>query len=170
MVPCLCLYDLIIMSTFYFHKIIRDFDRKAIFVHCRNNLVSVNEVRPLRILLAEDQIINQKLCQKILNGMGHEVDIASDGEEAIQLWNNGDYDLILMDVQMPGTDGIRAVQVIRESELRQGAARTPIIALTAYGMKNFRESLISQGFDSYISKPIDIDILKDELCRVSRKE
>jgi PAS domain S-box-containing protein len=109
----------------------------------------------LNILLAEDNEINQKIIQYSLTNAGYKVDIAQNGQEAIDMYNAGDYDLVLMDVQMPVLDGYEATAHIREMEsIQSGQARpTPIIALTANAMKGDREKCLEAGMDEYLSKP-----------------
>jgi signal transduction histidine kinase/ligand-binding sensor domain-containing protein/CheY-like chemotaxis protein len=108
----------------------------------------------LCILLAEDNVVNQRLAIRLLERRGHRVDLASSGREAIEWVERGSYDLILMDLQMPDMDGLEATAVIREREKRFGG-HTPIVALTAHTMKGDRERCLAAGMDNYINKPID---------------
>jgi signal transduction histidine kinase/streptogramin lyase len=108
----------------------------------------------LRILLAEDNLVNQRLAMRLLERRGHRVEIASSGREAIDLLELERFDLILMDLQMPDMDGLEATAMIREREKQRGG-RTPIVALTAYTMKGDRERCLEAGMDNYINKPID---------------
>ena len=108
---------------------------------------------PLRILLVEDNPANQKLATYILQDRGHRVEIAGDGQEAIHLTERNRYDVILMDVQMPGMNGLEATAAIRQRE--EGGRRVPIIAMTAHAMKGDRERCLAAGMDGYLSKPID---------------
>ena len=107
----------------------------------------------LRILLAEDNPANQKLATYVLQDRGHVVEIAGDGREAIRLTEQNRYDVILMDVQMPGMDGLEATAAIRKRE--DGSSRVPIIAMTAHAMRGDRERCLAAGMDGYLSKPID---------------
>ena len=107
----------------------------------------------LRILLVEDNPANQKLATYILQDRGHTVEIAGDGQEAICLTEQNRYDVILMDVQMPGMNGLEATAVIRKREC--GGSRVPIIAMTAHAMQEDRERCLAAGMDGYISKPIN---------------
>ena len=107
----------------------------------------------LRVLLVEDNPANQKLASYILQDRGHKVEIAGDGQEAIALTEQNRYDVILMDVQMPGMNGLGATEVIRKRE--GGGRRVPIIAMTAHAMKGDRERCLSAGMDGYLSKPIN---------------
>jgi osomolarity two-component system sensor histidine kinase NIK1 len=108
---------------------------------------------PLNILLAEDNIVNQKLAVRILEKFGHKASIVSNGLLAVEAVKNNRYDLILMDVQMPIMGGFEATQHIREWELESGH-RTPIVALTAHAMIGDREKCIASGMDDYVSKPL----------------
>jgi two-component system sensor histidine kinase/response regulator len=108
---------------------------------------------PLRILLAEDSVVNQKLALALLEPYGHAVTVANNGAEAVRQWSSHDFDLVLMDVQMPEMDGLEATRVIREAERRTNR-RTPIVALTAHAIKGDREMCLETGMDEYISKPV----------------
>jgi len=105
----------------------------------------------LRILLAEDNRVNQRLAVSILEERGHTVVTAVNGKEAVELFERGGFNLVLMDVQMPVMDGFQATAAIRQKE---GGSQIPIIALTAHAMKGYREQCIAAGMDDYISKPI----------------
>ena len=107
----------------------------------------------LRILLAEDNPANQKLATYILQERGHTVEVAGDGQQAIAMATQSRYDVILMDVQMPGMDGLETTAAIRAGEAPE--KRTPIIAMTAYAMKSDRQRCLAAGMDGYLSKPID---------------
>jgi len=112
------------------------------------------------ILLAEDNIINQKLAVRILENRGHRVTIAGNGAEALEALNKDRFDVILMDVQMPVLDGIQATAEIRRRELATGA-HAPIVAMTAHAMIGDREKCIAAGMDDYVSKPLKpLDLLK----------
>ncbi len=107
----------------------------------------------LRILLAEDNPANQKLAAYILHERGHTVDIAGDGLQAVGMIPQNRYDVILMDVQMPGMDGLEATATIRKRE--NSDRRVPIIAMTAHAMKGDRERCLAVGMDAYLAKPIN---------------
>jgi CheY-like chemotaxis protein len=107
----------------------------------------------LRILLVEDNPANQKLAAYILGERGHTVDIAGDGRKALRMAAEECYDIILMDVQMPGMDGLEATAVLRKRE--NGHSRLPIIAMTAHAMKGDRDRCLAAGMDGYLAKPIN---------------
>lgn len=119
----------------------------------------------LNVLLAEDNAINQKLAVGVLSRFGHQVTVANNGAEAVEALENGTFDVVLMDVQMPIMDGFAATRVIREMELQSGK-HTPIIAMTAHAMKGDREKCIEVGMDEYVAKPIRIGVLKEKLAAV----
>jgi CheY-like chemotaxis protein len=107
----------------------------------------------LRILLAEDNRVNQMVAVRMLEKRGHRVQIANNGLEALQYARNERFDLILMDLQMPEMSGFEAVQAIREHEAPSGSY-TPVIALTAHAMDGYREKCIEAGMLGYVTKPI----------------
>ena len=106
-----------------------------------------------RILLAEDNLVNQKVAVRLLEKMDYSVDVAPDGRAAITAWRSGDFDLILMDCQMPDVDGFEATAAIRNEE--GDGRRIPIVALTANAMKSDADLCRAAGMDGFISKPID---------------
>jgi len=109
--------------------------------------------RALRILLAEDSIVNQKLAVALLTRQGHTVTIANNGKEAVAAVDRESFDVILMDIQMPEMDGLKATAAIRERESHAGL-HTPIIAMTAHALKGDRERCLEAGMDGYVTKPI----------------
>ncbi len=115
-----------------------------------------------RLLLAEDNLVNQKVARGVLKRIGFEVDVVNNGVEAIEAWASGRYHLILMDCQMPVMDGYQAVREIRLRE--QGKSRIPIIALTADAMKGTEQQCRDAGMDDYLTKPID-RVRLDELIQ-----
>lgn len=114
-------------------------------------------LKTLRILLAEDDSINQKVISKMLKKKGHFVDVVMNGKEALQIFTPEKYDVILMDIQMPEMDGIEAAQRIRKKE--NDRSHIPIIAMTAYALQGDRDRFLELGMDDYISKPIQMDHL-----------
>ena len=119
---------------------------------------------PLQILLAEDNLVNQKLAIALLEKAGHRVSLAANGAEAVSQWQQGDFDLILMDVQMPILDGLAATRQIRQQEQTSGV-HVPIVAMTAHAMAGDRELCLQAGMDDYLSKPINRQELLGMLAR-----
>jgi CheY-like chemotaxis protein len=124
---------------------------------CRTPLVtrhSLRETRQLqRILLAEDNVVNQVLASRLLEKHGHSVVVVNNGRSALEALDNEKFDLVLMDVSMPEMDGLETVAAIRAREGARGF-HMPIIAMTAHAMKGDRERCLEAGMDAYISKPI----------------
>ena len=119
----------------------------------------------LRVLLAEDNVVNQRLAVRLLQKWGHTVTVATTGTEALAAWEREPFDLILMDVQMPRLGGLEATMVIRQQE--QGTAtHISIIAMTAHAMPGDRERCLDAGMDAYVSKPIDPQVLFDTIERL----
>ncbi len=112
---------------------------------------------PLRILVAEDNLVNQKVILNLLKRLGFAADIANNGREAVDAFKDKDYDLILMDVMMPEMSGEEATQMIRQTLPKERQPR--IVALTANAMTGDRERLLQGGMDDYLAKPIEIEAL-----------
>ena len=125
--------------------------------------------RSLRVLLAEDNLVNQKLAARILEKQGHTVAVAGNGREAIEALDDGTFDLVLMDVQMPEMDGLVATAVIRRREAGTGR-HIPIIAMTAHAMTGDRERCLEAGMDGYVSKPIDPKKLFEAMDELAGQE
>ena len=122
----------------------------------------VAATKGMDILLAEDNLVNQLVMQKLLAKRGHRVTIAGTGRAAIEAVARARFDLVLMDVQMPEVDGFDATRAIRRAEA--GAARrTPIVALTAHAMSGDRERCLASGMDGYMTKPINPKELDESL-------
>jgi CheY-like chemotaxis protein len=119
----------------------------------------------LRILLADDNLVNQRVAARMLEKLGHTVAIAQNGYEAVRAWESQQFDMILMDVQMPGMDGFRATSEIRKRESAT-ETHTPIIALTAHALAGYRNRCLAAGMDGYLTKPIRADELKKEIQRL----
>ncbi|MDB5901532.1 MAG: domain S-box, partial [Betaproteobacteria bacterium] len=119
---------------------------------------------PLRLLLAEDNPVNQKLAVKLLTTRGHVVRVANNGREAVEAAQHERFDAILMDLQMPVMGGIEACNAIRAAET--APSRVPIIAITAHAMDRDRDLCLASGMDGFVSKPVRIDVLMSELDRV----
>ena len=122
------------------------------------------QVRPLKILLAEDNKANQKLAVGLLSKQGHDVTVAGDGQAAVDAWESGSFDVILMDVQMPELDGMEAAGVIRQRE-SSSDQHTPIVAMTAHAMPEDRQRCLDAGMDDYLSKPIRAHLVAEMLHR-----
>ena len=114
--------------------------------------------RNMRILLAEDNVVNQRLATHVLQREGHEVALAKSGREALALLEKGEFDLVLMDVQMPDLDGLEATARIRELE-RESGQRLPIVAMTAQAGDSDRDRCLEAGMDAYLTKPVRISEL-----------
>ncbi len=125
--------------------------------------------RPLRILLVEDSIINQKLAVGMLQKWGHEVVVAANGREALKLYQTQPFDLILMDVQMPEMDGFETTEAIRALERRTGR-HVPILAMTAHALKGDRERCLRAGMDDYVGKPIRPEVLFEKIEALTAEE
>ncbi|MGE5378779.1 MAG: response regulator, partial [Bacteroidota bacterium] len=126
----------------------------------------MGRLHPLRVLLAEDNAVNQKLALRILERLGYRADIASNGLEAVESVERQTYDVILMDVQMPELDGLDATLKIRKLT---AIAQPHIIAMTANAMEGDREMCIAAGMNDYVSKPIRVNELVDALLKAERK-
>jgi CheY-like chemotaxis protein len=121
---------------------------------------------PLRILLAEDNAVNQKLALRILQQMGYRADLASNGLEAVESVARQTYDVVLMDVQMPEMDGLEATRRI----VANGSQRPRIVAMTANAMQGDREMCLAAGMDDYVTKPIRVDQLVEALNNVATRD
>jgi CheY-like chemotaxis protein len=119
---------------------------------------------PLRILLAEDNVVNQKLALRLLAQMGYRADLAGNGLEALDAVERQTYDVVLMDVQMPEMDGLEATRQVRR---RWPDRRIRIIGLTANAMAGDREACLAAGMDDYVSKPIRPEELEAALARAA---
>ncbi|GAF82228.1 unnamed protein product, partial [marine sediment metagenome] len=129
----------------------------------------MGERLPLRILLAEDNAVNQKLALRLLERMGYRADVAGNGIEAIEALRRQPYDVVLMDVQMPEMDGLEATRRIRSlpslSSPPQGGRQPRIIAMTASVMQEDRDACKAAGMDDYVSKPIRVKELVSALSK-----
>jgi len=122
-------------------------------------------MRPLKVLVAEDNIINQRLAVEMLNSMGHTGVVVADGDKALKCLAKLKFDFVLMDVMMPLVDGLQAVAAIREKESRDGG-HLPIIMATAHAEPDDRARFRKAGADGYVAKPMEIKLLEMEIARV----
>ena len=123
------------------------------------------ETMPLSILLAEDNVVNQKVATRLFAKFGYEIDVANNGVEAIKSIEEGEYDLVFMDIQMPEMDGLEATRCIIE---RWGDDRPRIVALTANAMREDRENCFEAGMDEYLTKPFKPNELRDAIASAYR--
>ena len=147
----------------YLLKPVSSNDLKALFTSTalaapfplqRKTATAAKTASGLRILLAEDNLINQKVARAMLAKRGHSVSVASNGREAVELCETQKFDLVLMDVQMPEMDGLQATAILR-SHARSDLRRLPIIAMTAHAMQEAVDSCRAAGMDAHLTKPID---------------
>jgi PAS domain S-box-containing protein len=124
--------------------------------------------RNYRVLLVEDNVINQRLALRLLEKQGHFVTMAADGKTALAALTSGTYDVVLMDVQMPNMDGLEATALIRTME-RETGRRVPIIAMTAHAMPSDRERCFVAGMDAYLSKPVDARELLETIQHICQR-
>jgi CheY-like chemotaxis protein len=120
-------------------------------------------LRPLRVLLVEDSLVNQKLVKALLEREGHRVVVANDGQEGVAVFRAEPFDMVLMDVQMPQMDGLEATVAMRQAEKQKGT-HVPIIAMTAHAMQGDRERCLEAGMDEYLAKPIRARRLFDTIA------
>jgi len=154
-------------STFYFTIPLFEVENREEIVE---DVVAIHsQEKELKgcVLIVEDNKTNQMLLGMLLDDFNLQYDISNDGIEAVEAVKNKSYDLILMDENMPNMNGIVATQIIRET---QSSETLPIIAVTANALNGDRERFLKNGMNEYISKPIDVDILQDVLCRFLAKE
>ena len=121
-----------------------------------------------RILVAEDDMLASHLIKEMLNWHGLEMNPARTGQEAVELWESGSYDMILMHLQMPRLDGISATRMIREKEREQGG-HIPIVAMTANTFEEDRERCVAAGMDAYLTKPLDMKKGLDVIMALLKK-
>jgi len=134
-------------------------------IHRQPAVQSLRAARSLRILLAEDNPVNQMVLVRLLEKSGHSVRVAANGQEAVRLFGEDQYDAVLMDVQMPEMDGLEATRLIRQSESASGR-HAPVFALTAHAMAGDEAVCLAAGMDGYLSKPLDLKALADTLLRI----
>ncbi|MEC9093782.1 MAG: response regulator, partial [Planctomycetota bacterium] len=123
---------------------------------------TVENLPPLKVLIAEDNLLNQRLVEALFSQRGHAIQVAGDGAEAVRLVSRQNFDLILMDVQMPNLDGIEATRAIRQLS-KEKERNTLIVALTAHAGESDRKRCLEAGMDSYLAKPLRLDELMTEV-------
>ncbi len=131
----------------------------------RESSTTNRSLSELLILLAEDNIVNQKLALGILEKLGHRVTVANNGEEALEKLAQSNFDLVLMDVQMPGMDGLAATRELRRREAHANT-HVPVVAMTAHAMKGDRERCLESGMDDYLCKPIRLRDMSEKLAEL----
>jgi len=146
-------------STFSFTIPLKETDLEHDDLSANDSLLpevvtAIQEGERPRVLLAEDDSTIREVLVLMLKTANYYVDVAEDGLKAVEMWEKGGYDIVLMDVQMPRLDGFGASRAIRKKEQKQGG-HTPIIAMTAHAQKMDEENCLAAGMDAYISKPIN---------------
>jgi CheY-like chemotaxis protein len=137
--------------------------------HSVRPAAAIDGRRPLKVMLVEDSLLNQRLADAVLQKAGHHVTIANNGREAVETWRTATFDLILMDIQMPEMDGFDATKAIRDLE-RETGTHIPIIALTAHALRGDRERCLEVGMDAHVSKPIHAERLLETIESVLRNQ
>ncbi|MBC9070930.1 response regulator [Thauera sp. CAU 1555] len=135
-----------------------------------DDLPPMLQARPARILVAEDNAVNQRLIRILLEKDGHQVDVVDNGVKAIEHLAEGRCDMVLMDCQMPEMDGFQATEAWRSQEGVRGKGRVPIVALTANAMEGDRERCLAAGMDDYLTKPVDRRRLAEVISRLLRRD
>ncbi|MDQ7836162.1 MAG: ATP-binding protein [Humidesulfovibrio sp.] len=151
-------------TTAYLHLLMDTADTAAAVAQC-----AAGDAPPclprLRILLVDDETVGLLGLQVMLKRMGHDVATAGNGKEAVELVRKGEFDCILMDIQMPVMDGVEATRLIRSIAEDEKMANIPVIALTAYAMPGDRERFLGAGMDDYVTKPVQMEMLQEALAR-----
>jgi CheY-like chemotaxis protein len=156
------LFDCLRIVTGETGSVIKATPRQIITQHS----ISEDHRKRVRILLAEDNVVNRKIALHILEKkLGYHADVVTNGKEAVESLEKFDYDLVLMDCQMPEMDGYEATGIIRDQDSAVRKHNIPIIAMTANAMKGDREKCLEVGMDDYVAKPINIKELADAIDR-----
>ncbi|MEA3444940.1 MAG: response regulator [Bacteroidota bacterium] len=157
-------------ATFWFTAEFKSSTQKEVIEEAKKSVESGNKQEALSILVAEDNVINQRVARFNLERFGHTVQIAENGIEAIEKYKETHFDLVFMDIQMPEMDGIEATKEIRRIENEKGVdVEIPIIAMTANTMKGDRENFLNAGLNDYIGKPFKADQLFNLLERIIKQ-
>ncbi|KZL92331.1 response regulator [Clostridium magnum] len=154
-------------SVFRFTSKLKVSEEKVYDKEAKETFVKIDSTS-LRVLLVEDDTVNQLVISEILKSVGHGITIANNGKEALELLQQNQYDIIFMDIEMPLMNGITATKFIREKE-ELSKNHVPVIAITAHALKGDREKFLRYGMDDYISKPIDIENFYKVLNKFSSK-
>ena len=141
-------------SKFYFTLELKIAPKEGIQVTAKKSAGSIERLSPLKILLVDDSEDNRLLVNTFLKDTVHTLDFAENGEEAIEMFTATDYDLVLMDIQMPVLDGYEATRIIRKWEEDNSKSKIPIIAFTAYALKEEVEKCMKVGFSDHLAKPV----------------
>jgi CheY-like chemotaxis protein len=141
------------------------YDSQELVVSPELPVPEAGTLQPLRILLVEDQEVNRTFVQRLLERQGHQIIPAVDGLMALELLERDSYDLMLLDIQMPGMGGEEVLARLRQGEQASGT-HLPTIALTAHALAGDKEKLIESGFDGYVAKPVQMGLLVAEMSGV----
>jgi len=153
-------------SVFSFTVVFEEGDLKKIEQMQKEKSIDVKDINPLKILLAEDNKMNIKLALTFLERANHKVTVANNGLEALDELKNADFDIILMDVEMPQMDGLEAASLIRAGRCGKEKNAIPIIAMTAHSLPEYREKVLKSGMNDFVTKPIDLALLNRILAKV----
>ena len=157
-------------SSFWFTAKLKSSSEKEIIEEAKKSIQEGAKQKALNVLVAEDNVINQRVARFNLERFGHQVEIAENGVEAVRLFGENIYDLVFMDIQMPEMDGLEATQEIRKIEKeRDTHQQTPIVAMTANTMKGDKEKFLESGLNDYIGKPFKTDQLFSLLEKIIKQ-
>ena len=154
-------YDKDLNPDIKFEEILKKDSLKAI-----ENWLKQTRKDHINILLAEDNKVNQEIALRYLNRIPSQVDIAQNGYEAVVKMDEDEYDLVLMDVQMPGMSGVEAALEIRRKEIEKKRKKVPVVAMTAHAMTGDREKCLEAGMNEYVSKPVDVERLYNVIANL----
>lgn len=149
------------------HLFVRVREHEQVIPTAGDDLPIAVHIEPMSVLLVEDERVNRMSVQRHLESLGHTVTTAEDGQKAVDLLRWNDFDVVLMDIQMPNMDGITATKIIRSDEKLKDKRDVPIIALTAHAMKGDREKFMKAGMTDYLAKPVEFVDLVSSLVSVS---
>ena len=153
-------------STFSFTVVLAMGDSKNLKKLEKEKIIEVKNIKPLKILLAEDNKMNVKLALKFLNKAGHSIVVANNGIEVLKELKQAQFDVVLMDLEMPEMDGLEASLLIRNGQSGKNIDKIPIIAMTAHSLPEYKEKVFEAGMNDFITKPIDLALLNRVLSRI----